>query len=189
VTTTNGSGTYTSTNSQVTNAVGQVTETVKAARVSRKTSVAVLLTPMRSPRSVRRRSRRSSRQPRTQRCQRRPARRDAMPFAKTATSETGAIAAADSANRLHLYEHAGEIAALVASSWRCWSWRCGRRAARLRRGPREELSPVGRATSRTATIRFRSVSTRRRSSREKTPCRPRRCSLRSMSSLSSDQPR
>jgi flagellar M-ring protein FliF len=38
----------------------------------------------------------------------------AMPFAKTVTSQAGALAALESTNRLHLIEHAGEVAALVA---------------------------------------------------------------------------
>jgi flagellar M-ring protein FliF len=116
VTTTNGSGTYTSTNSQVTNAVGQVTETVKAAPGQvEKTSVAVLLNSNAKPKV----SAKKIQAIVAAAAGLNTANGDqlvvtAMPFAKTTTSETGAIAAADSANRLHLYEHAGEIAALVA---------------------------------------------------------------------------
>jgi flagellar M-ring protein FliF len=116
VTASNGSGTYTSTNSQVTSAVGQVTETVKAAPGQvEKTSVAVLLNSDAKPKV----SAKKIQAIVAAAAGLNVANGDqlvvtAMPFAKTTTSETGAIAAADSANRLHLYEHAGEIAALVA---------------------------------------------------------------------------
>ncbi|MGA7835181.1 MAG: flagellar basal-body MS-ring/collar protein FliF [Acidimicrobiales bacterium] len=116
VATTNGSGTYTSSNNQVTNAVGQVTQTVKEAPGQVvKTSVAVLLNSSLKPKIS------------TKKVQALVAAAaglsvangdqlvvTAMPFAKTVTSQTGALAALDSADRLHLIEHAGEVAALGA---------------------------------------------------------------------------
>ncbi|HWD95272.1 MAG TPA: flagellar basal-body MS-ring/collar protein FliF [Acidimicrobiales bacterium] len=146
VTTTNGSGTYTSTNSQVTNAVGQVTQTVKEAPGQvQKTSVAVLLNSSAKPKVS------------TKRIQALVAAAaglnvangdqlvvTAMPFAKTASSETGAIAAAESANRLHLIEHGGEIAALVALilAMLVFALRASRRPV-YDEVHVDELSPVG----------------------------------------------
>lgn len=116
VTASSGTGTYTSTNSQVTNAVGQVTETIKQAPGQvEKTSVAVLLnsdaTPKVSPKKIQALVAAAAGL--------NTATGDqlvvtSMPFAKTATSEAGALSALESSNRLHLYEHAGEVAALVA---------------------------------------------------------------------------
>lgn len=110
-----GSGTYTSTNSQVTNAVGQVTETVKQAPgqvVS--TSVAVLLNsdakPKVSAKKVQALVAAAAGINTTSGDQLVVT---SMPFAKTVTSQAGALAALDSTNRLHLEEHAGEVAGLV----------------------------------------------------------------------------
>lgn len=116
VTATTGNGTYTSTNSDVTNAVGQVTQTVKQAPGQvEKTSVAVLLNSDAKPKI----SAKKIQALVTAAAGLSTANGDqlvvtSMPFAKTVTSESGALAALESTNRLHLYEHAGEVAALAA---------------------------------------------------------------------------
>jgi flagellar M-ring protein FliF len=113
-TTTGGNGTYSTTSSQITNAVGQVTQTVKQApgQVQR-TSVAVLLNSSKKVNEAQVRSLV------TAAAGLNTANGDqlvvtSMRFASTASSQSAAAAAASaSAHNQHSLEHAGEIGALV----------------------------------------------------------------------------
>jgi flagellar M-ring protein FliF len=113
-TTTGGSGTYSTTSSQITNAVGQVTQTVKQApgQVQR-TSVAVLLNSSKKVNEAQVRSLVTAAAGLNK------ANGDqlvvtSMPFASGATAQTAAAAAASaSAHRQQELEHIGEIGGLV----------------------------------------------------------------------------
>jgi flagellar M-ring protein FliF len=113
-TTTGGNGTYSTTSSQITNAVGQVTQTVKQApgQVQR-TSVAVLLNSSKKVNEAQVKSLV------TAAAGLHTANGDqlvvtAMPFAATGTSESAAAAAASaSAHHQQSLEHLGEIGGLV----------------------------------------------------------------------------
>ena len=113
-TTTGGNGTYSTTSSQITNAVGQVTQTVKQApgQVQR-TSVAVLLNSSKKVNQAQVRSLVTAAAGLNQ------ANGDqlvvtSMPFAAARSSQSAAAAAASaSANHQQSLEHAGEIGALV----------------------------------------------------------------------------
>jgi flagellar M-ring protein FliF len=114
-TTTGGTGTYTTTNSQITNAVGQVTQTVKQApgQVQR-TSVAVLLNSSKAKKI----NQAQLRSLVTAAAGLNTANGDqlvvtSMPFASAGTSQTAQSAAAGSAHRQQLLEHAGEIGGLL----------------------------------------------------------------------------
>jgi flagellar M-ring protein FliF len=113
-TTTGGNGTYSTTSSQITNAVGQVTQTVKQApgQVQR-TSVAVLLNSSKKVNEAQVRSLVTAAAGLNK------ANGDqlvvtSMPFASAANSQSAAAAAASaSAHHQQSLEHAGEIGALV----------------------------------------------------------------------------
>jgi flagellar M-ring protein FliF len=113
-TTTGGNGTYSTTSSQITNAVGQVTQTVKQApgQVQR-TSVAVLLNSSKKVNQAQVRSLVTAAAGLNK------ANGDqlvvtSMPFASPASSQSAAAAAASaSAHHQQSLEHAGEIGALV----------------------------------------------------------------------------
>jgi flagellar M-ring protein FliF len=112
-TTTGGNGTYSTTSSQITNAVGQVTQTVKQApgQVQR-TSVAVLLNSSKKVNQAQVRSLVTAAAGLNQ------ANGDqlvvtSMPFAATSSQSAAAAAASASANHQQSLEHAGEIGALV----------------------------------------------------------------------------
>jgi flagellar M-ring protein FliF len=113
-TTTGGNGTYSTTSSQITNAVGQVTQTVKQApgQVQR-TSVAVLLNSSKKVNEAQVRSLVTAAAGLNK------ANGDqlvvtSMPFASAASSQSAAAAAASaSAHHQQSLEHAGEIGALV----------------------------------------------------------------------------
>ena len=114
--TTGGNGTYTTTSSQVTNAVGQVTQTVKQApgQVER-TSVAVLLNSSKAKKI----NQAEVRSLVTAAAGLSTASGDqlvvtSMPFASAASSQSAALtAASSSAHRQQLLEHAGEIGGLL----------------------------------------------------------------------------
>jgi flagellar M-ring protein FliF len=112
-TTTGGNGTYSTTSSQITNAVGQVTQTVKQApgQVQR-TSVAVLLNSSKKVNQAQVRSLV------TAAAGLNTTNGDqlvvtSMPFAAVGTSQSAAAAASASAHRQQTLEHAGEIGALL----------------------------------------------------------------------------
>ena len=112
-TTTGGNGTYSTTSSQITNAVGQVTQTVKQApgQVQR-TSVAVLLNSSKKVNEAQVRSLVTAAAGLS------TANGDqlvvtSMPFASAANSQSAAAAASASAHRQQTLEHAGEIGGLV----------------------------------------------------------------------------
>jgi flagellar M-ring protein FliF len=112
-TTTGGNGTYSTTSSQITNAVGQVTQTVKQApgQVQR-TSVAVLLNSSKKVNEAQVRSLVTAAAGLNK------ANGDqlvvtSMPFAAAANSQSAAAAASASAHHQQSLEHAGEIGALV----------------------------------------------------------------------------
>jgi flagellar M-ring protein FliF len=115
-TTTGGSGNYTTTNSQITNAVGQVTQTVKQApgQVQR-TSVAVLLNSSKAKKI----NQAELKSLVTAAAGLNTANGDqlvvtSMPFAAAGTSQSAAVSAASaSAHRQQLLEHAGEIGGLL----------------------------------------------------------------------------
>jgi flagellar M-ring protein FliF len=115
-TTTGGSGTYTTTSSQITNAVGQVSQTVKQApgQVER-TSVAVLLNSSKAKQI----NHAEIQSLVTAAAGLSKANGDqlvvtSMPFAAAGNSQSAALAAASaSAHRQQLLEHAGEIGALL----------------------------------------------------------------------------
>jgi flagellar M-ring protein FliF len=115
-TTTGGNGTYTTTSSQITNAVGQVTQTVKQApgQVER-TSVAVLLNSSKAKKV----NNTQVRSLVTAAAGLSTANGDqlvvtSMPFASAASSQSAALTAASaSAHRRLLLEHAGEIGGLL----------------------------------------------------------------------------
>jgi flagellar M-ring protein FliF len=114
-TSTTGNGTYTTTSSQVTNAVGQVTQTVKQApgQVQR-TSVAVLLNSSKTKKV----SEAQLKSLVTAAAGLNPANGDqlvvtSMPFAAPNSSQAGALAASASAHRQQLLERAAEVGGLV----------------------------------------------------------------------------
>jgi flagellar M-ring protein FliF len=115
-TTTGGNGTYTTTSSQVTNAVGQVSQTVKQApgQVER-TSVAVLLNSSKAKKV----NQAQVESLVTAAAGLNKANGDqlvvtSMPFASAGSSQSAAVAAASaSAHRQQLLEHAGEIGGLL----------------------------------------------------------------------------
>jgi flagellar M-ring protein FliF len=114
-TTTGGNGTYTTTSSQITNAVGQVTQTVKQApgQVER-TSVAVLLNSSKAKKI----NQAQVRSLVTAAAGLSAANGDqlvvtSMPFASAGNAQTAAAAASASANRQQELEHAGEIGGLL----------------------------------------------------------------------------
>jgi flagellar M-ring protein FliF len=114
-TTTGGNGTYTTTSSQVTNAVGQVTQTVKQApgQVER-TSVAVLLNSSKAKQV----SQAQVKALVTAAAGLNTANGDqlvvtSMPFASAGSSQSAALAASASAQRHQELEHVGEIAGLL----------------------------------------------------------------------------
>ena len=114
-TTTGGNGTYTTTSSQVTNAVGQVTQTVKQApgQVER-TSVAVLLNSSKAKQV----SQAQVKALVTAAAGLNTANGDqlvvtSMPFASAGNSQSAALAASASAQRHQQLEHIGEIAGLL----------------------------------------------------------------------------
>ena len=115
-TTTGGNGTYTTTSSQITNAVGQVTQTVKQApgQVQR-TSVAVLLNSSKAKKI----NQAQVRSLVTAAAGLSTANGDqlvvtSMPFASAGSSQSAALTAASaSAHRQQLLEHAGEIGGLL----------------------------------------------------------------------------
>jgi len=147
-TTTSGTGTYTTTSSQVTNAVGQVTQTVKQApgQVER-TSVAVLLNSSKT-KSV---SQAELRSLVTAAAGLNTANGDqlvvtSMPFAATGNTQSAAAAAASaSAHRQQTLEHAAEIGGLIlliAAMVAATLFAAKRRRPLFQEVPLGELSPT-----------------------------------------------